>query len=136
MCEFMGMRKGIEVRLGPGDRERLAAVIGSGNSPQKHVWRARIVLLSGDRLGTMAIQRQTGKGKPTIWRWQRRRGLLRQADTTAAQTRRLQRRRRSPGRHQTLPAGDQCQSQTIRLDRPDAIIEKVRRGKQVLESIH
>ena len=72
MCEFMGMRKGIEVRLGLGDRERLAAVTGSGNSPQKHVWRARIVLLSGDGLGTMAIQRQTGKGKPTIWRWQAR----------------------------------------------------------------
>jgi len=68
----MGMRKGIEVGLGPGDRERLAAVIGSGNSPQKHVWRARIVLLSGDGLGTLAIQRQTGKGKPTIWRWQAR----------------------------------------------------------------
>jgi len=72
MCEFMGMRKGIEVRLSPGDRERLAAVIGSGNSRQKHVWRAQIVLLSGDGLGTMAIQRQTGKGKPTIWRWQAR----------------------------------------------------------------
>jgi transposase len=66
------MRKGIEVRLGPGDRERLEAVIGSRNSPQKHVWRARIVLLSADGVGTMAIQRQTGKGKPTIWRWQER----------------------------------------------------------------
>jgi hypothetical protein len=55
------MRKGIEVRLGPGDRERLEAVIGSGNSPQKHVWRARIVLLSAEGVGTMAIQRQTGK---------------------------------------------------------------------------
>jgi transposase len=66
------MRKGIEVRLGPGDRERLEAVIGSGNSPQKHVWRARIVLLSADGVGTMAIQRQTDKGKPTIWRWQAR----------------------------------------------------------------
>jgi transposase len=66
------MRKGIEVRLGPGDRERLEAVIGSGNSPQKHVWRARIVLLSADGVGTMSIQRQTGKGKPTIWRWQAR----------------------------------------------------------------
>jgi transposase len=30
------------------------------------------VLLSGDGLGTMAVQRQTGKGKPTIWRWQAR----------------------------------------------------------------
>ena len=55
------MRKGIEVRLGPGDRERLEAVIGSGNSPQKHGWRARIVLLSADGFGAMAIQRQTGK---------------------------------------------------------------------------
>jgi hypothetical protein len=69
------MRKGIEVRLGPGDRERLEAVIGSGNGPQKHVWRARIVLLSADGVGTIAIQRQTGKVKPTIWRW-RARGAL------------------------------------------------------------
>ena len=66
------MRRGIEVQLGPGDRERLEAVIGSRNSPQKHVWRARIVLLSADGFGTMAIQRQTGKGKPTIWHWQAR----------------------------------------------------------------
>ena len=72
MCESGWMRKGIEVRLGPGDRERLEAIIGSGNSPQKHVWRARIVLLSAAGVGTMAIQRQTGKGKPTIWRWQAR----------------------------------------------------------------
>src|SRR6266851_5690783 len=72
ICESGWMRKGIEVRLGPGDRERLEAVIGSGNSPQKHVWRARIVLLSADGVGTMAIQRHTGKGKPTIWRWQAR----------------------------------------------------------------
>ena len=66
------MRKGIEVRFGPGDRDRLEAIIGSGNSSQKHVWRARIVLLSADGIGTMAIRRQTGKGKPTIWRWQAR----------------------------------------------------------------
>src|SRR3984957_17136537 len=72
ICESGWMRKGIEVRLGPGDRDLLEAVIGSGNSPQKHVWRARIVLLSADGVGTMAIQRQTGKGKPTIWRWQAR----------------------------------------------------------------
>src|ERR1700724_2071096 len=72
ICESGWMRKGIEVRLGPGDRERLEAVIGSGNSPQKHVWRARIVLLSAAGVGTMAIQQQTGKGKPTIWRWQAR----------------------------------------------------------------
>ena len=62
MSEFVRMWKAIDIRLGPGDRERLEAVIGSGNSPQKHVWRAQIVLLSGDGLETMASQRQTGKG--------------------------------------------------------------------------
>jgi transposase len=67
ICVTGWMRKG-----GPGERDRLGAVIGSGNRPQKHVWRARIVLLSADGVGTMAIQRQTGKGKPTIWRWQAR----------------------------------------------------------------
>src|SRR5919205_1861252 len=71
-CESQRMRRGIEVRLGPGDRERLEAVVASRNSPQKHVWRARIVLLSAAGVGTMEIQRQTGKGKPTIWRWQER----------------------------------------------------------------
>src|SRR5260370_1718753 len=72
ICESGWMRKGVEVRLGAGDRDRLEAVIGSGNSPQKQVWGARIVLLSAAGIGTMAIQRQTGKGKPTIWRWQAR----------------------------------------------------------------
>src|SRR6266496_1368484 len=52
ICESGWMRKGIEVRLGQGDRERLEAVIGSGNSLQKHVWRARIVLLIADGVGT------------------------------------------------------------------------------------
>jgi transposase len=72
MCEAAQMKKGVEVRLGIGDRERLEAVVASGNSAQKHVWRARIVLLSAAGIGTMDIQRQTGKGKPTIWRWQAR----------------------------------------------------------------
>src|SRR4051812_9385445 len=79
------MRTGVEVRLGLEDRERLEAIIVSRNSPHKHVWRSRIVLLSADRIGTMEIQRRTGKAKPTIWRWQQRfmeagvDGLLRDA---------------------------------------------------------
>src|SRR5947209_2600084 len=72
ICESGWMRKGIEVRLGPGHRERLEAMVGRGSSSQKHVWRARIVLLSAAGIGTMATQRRTGKGKPTIWRWQAR----------------------------------------------------------------
>jgi transposase len=79
------MRSGVEVRLRPGDRERLEAVVASRNSSQKHVWRARIVLLSAGGIGTMEIMRQTGIAKPTVWRWQRRfmeagvDGLLREA---------------------------------------------------------
>jgi hypothetical protein len=30
------------------------------NAPQKHVWRAQIVLLSAEGLGTNAIMRETG----------------------------------------------------------------------------
>src|SRR5215218_5947299 len=38
------MRTGVEVRLGLRDRDRLEAIVASRNSPQKHVWRSRIVL--------------------------------------------------------------------------------------------
>jgi len=79
------MKTGVEIHLSPEERKRLEAVVASGNSPQKHVWRARILLLSADGVGTVEIQRRTGKAKPTIWRWQLRfmeagvDGLLRDA---------------------------------------------------------
>jgi transposase len=66
------MRKGIVVDVGAEDRARLAAIVANRNSPQKHVWRARIVLLTADGLGTAAIMRQTGKSKSVVWRWQER----------------------------------------------------------------
>jgi Winged helix-turn helix len=44
------------------------------NSPQKHVWRAKIVLLTADGHGTAEIMRRTGKAKTVIWRWQGRFG--------------------------------------------------------------
>jgi hypothetical protein len=34
------------------------------NAPQKHVWRARIVLLSAKGLGTTGIMRAIGKSRP------------------------------------------------------------------------
>src|SRR5262245_56479339 len=43
-----------------------------GEQPAEACVAARIVLLSAEGVGTMTIQRQTGKGKPTIWRWQAR----------------------------------------------------------------
>ena len=54
------------------DRLRLEQVIRDGNSAQKHVWRAAIILLSADGVGTAAIMRRTGKSKTTVWRWQER----------------------------------------------------------------
>jgi transposase len=50
----------------------LAALVADRNSPQKHVWRAQIVLLSADRLGTAEIMRRTSKAKVSVWRWQAR----------------------------------------------------------------
>ena len=66
------MRSGVEVRLNPGDRERLETVVADRNSLQKHVWRAEILLLTADGLGTNEIMRRTGKSKPCVWRWQER----------------------------------------------------------------
>jgi transposase len=67
-----GMRKGIVVNVKAADRKRLAAIVANRNSPQKHVWRVRIVLLTADGLGTAEIVRQTGKSKSVVWRWQER----------------------------------------------------------------
>jgi transposase len=66
------MREGITIRLRPGDQERLQAVVADRKTPQHHAWRARIVLMTADGAGTMAIRAATGKSKPTIWRWQER----------------------------------------------------------------
>src|SRR3954453_20963653 len=66
------MRHGIFVDVSAADRSRLEAVVADRNSPQKHVWRSRIVLLTGAGVGTVEIMRQTGKSKTAIWRWQER----------------------------------------------------------------
>jgi transposase len=66
------MRKGIEVEVAAGDRARLEAIVADRNSRQKHVERARIVLLTGEGLGTLSIMRQVGCAKATVWRWQER----------------------------------------------------------------
>ena len=51
---------------------RLQSIIRDRNSPQKHVWRARIVALTADGQGTTAVMRAVGKGKTVVWRWQER----------------------------------------------------------------
>src|SRR5438874_11616362 len=66
------MRKGISITVTPADRVRLQSIIRDRNSPQKHVWRARIIVLTANGNGTTAITRAVGKGKTVVWRWQER----------------------------------------------------------------
>jgi transposase len=66
------MRTGISIALKPPDRRRLQALVRDRNAPQKHVWRAQIVLLSAEGVGTAEVMRQTGTSKTCVWRWQER----------------------------------------------------------------
>ena len=66
------MRPGVTIVLSAIDRRRVEAILGNRNAPQKHVWRAEIVLLSAGGLGTAAIMGRTGKSKTCVWRWQER----------------------------------------------------------------
>ena len=78
------MRTGICFTVSSEERSRLEAIISNPSSPQKHVWRCRIVLLSADGLGTTSIMAATVKSKTCVWRWQERfmvegvEGLLRE----------------------------------------------------------
>src|ERR1700724_3054236 len=66
------MAQTVCILLGEEDRARLAAFVGDRNRPQKHVQRARIVLLSADRLPVLAVARRTDASRPSVWRWQQR----------------------------------------------------------------
>src|SRR5688572_27413759 len=66
------MRTGISFDLSASDRARLEALVRDRNTPQKHAWRAEIVLLSTDGIGTVEIMRRTSKSKTCVWRWQER----------------------------------------------------------------
>ena len=66
------MHERTNIQLNRGERSKLEAVIANRNSPQKHVWRAKIVLLTAAGRGTAEIMQATGKAKTVIWRWQER----------------------------------------------------------------
>lgn len=67
-----GMRTGISIEVSAASRTRLEAIVADRNSPQKHVWRARIVLLTAVGAGTGEIMRTAGVSKTAVWRWQER----------------------------------------------------------------
>src|SRR4029453_7060031 len=66
------MRKGMEVGVAADDRARLEAIVADRNRRQKHVERARIVLLTAKTVGTLSIMRPVGCAKATVWGWQER----------------------------------------------------------------
>ncbi|EAV40702.1 hypothetical protein SIAM614_00632 [Stappia aggregata IAM 12614] len=66
------MRTGITFTLSAADRQRLRDIAAAPCSLQKHVWRARFILLSDEGLGTSAIMEATGKSKTCVWCWQER----------------------------------------------------------------
>jgi hypothetical protein len=66
------MRAGIVVNVTAADRRQLEAIASDRNAPQKHVWRAKIILATADGCGTSEIMRRSGKAKPVVWRWQER----------------------------------------------------------------
>ena len=66
------MRVGKSLSVSSADIRRLKAVVQDRNAPQKHVWRAEIVLLTANGVGTNEIMRRTAKSKTCVWRWQER----------------------------------------------------------------
>ena len=69
---FWRMLNGITVKVTAKARAQLEAVVADRNSPQKHVWRAQIILLTADGCGTAEIMRGSGTSKTAVWRWQER----------------------------------------------------------------
>ena len=66
------MRAGKLLSVSSADIRRLKTLVQDRNTPQKHVWRAEIVLLTAGGVGTNAIMRRTAKSKTCVWRWQER----------------------------------------------------------------
>jgi Homeodomain-like domain len=66
------MAQEVCVVVGDGERARLVAIAADRNHAQKHVQRARIILLSAERLAVAEVARQAGVSRPAVWRWQAR----------------------------------------------------------------
>jgi transposase len=66
------MRKIEQISIGAADRERLERLVRDRNTPQKVVWRARIVLLASDGLTAEGIAAAVDKSLLTVRRWRRR----------------------------------------------------------------
>jgi len=66
------MSRSETLTISPPNRRRLERLIGDRNTPQKVVWRARIVLAAGSGVKAGEIATAVGESAPTVRRWQRR----------------------------------------------------------------
>ncbi|MDP3064352.1 MAG: IS630 family transposase [Chloroflexota bacterium] len=66
------MRTSRRLNVSEKDRAELERLVRNGNTPQKVVLRACIVLLSGERMATGEVMRQLATTTPTITRWRQR----------------------------------------------------------------
>ena len=115
------MRAGIVVTVTRTDRCRLEAIVADRSAPQKHVWRAHIILATAEGCGTAEIMRRSGKSKPVVWRWQARfmaEGVEAhpRQDAQARQATASRHRCAAGGRSDARPATGRCNP----LDRSDA----------------
>src|SRR5436853_6815775 len=150
------MRAGIVVTVARGDRRRLEAVVADRSAPQKHVWRANIILATADGCGATEIMRRSGKAKPVVWRWQARhpRWTFHFTPTSASWLNavegffaKLTRRRLKRGVFCSIVDLQAAINRFLRETNddpkpfvwtadPEKIIASVKRGYQALESIH
>ena len=68
-CEFASCAQVLSSEVISSDLARLKSTVEDRNSPQKHVWRARIVLLTADGAGTNEIERRARVAKTPVWHW-------------------------------------------------------------------
>src|SRR5918997_4514706 len=68
------MAQTVCVLLTSAEKARLAAILSDRSRPLKHIQRAKIVLLSAERLSVLEVAGRAGVSRPAVWRWQQRYG--------------------------------------------------------------
>lgn len=66
------MDQTVFVLVDASNLSRLVAIASGRSRPLKHVQRARIVLLSAERLSVQDVARRVGVSRPAMWRLQQR----------------------------------------------------------------
>jgi len=66
------MAQTVSVIVNGEDVARLEAIVSDRNRALKHVQRARIILVSAERLPVLEVAHRTGASRPAVWRWQAR----------------------------------------------------------------